>query len=488
MMITTNYFFEVSIGFGIFYLLYFLLFRKDTFFKRNRFYLLGSAVLSLVIPLLDFSQYQAPVTLPVRMLEPVIIGTQENISPSLLEYLYPFTISVYCFFAFLMLVRFVLSIKKITNYIKEKKTIVKNNYHLINTEGERPTASFMNYLFWDNSVKLQPQDAHKILQHELTHIKDKHSYDLLFMEILQIVFWFLPLVYLYKKELQKQHEFIADASVMTSSAGNSYTQLIVQRLFTELNLNLVHSFNNSSLIKNRIAMLKRTKTPNFLKFKTLLAVPVAAILLMTYACDDTLIEKEEIIIKENVPLNADGTTKTMTVNASGDENEIIDLEFIDEDGEVHELHHFPNSEENNFSFEGDEGESVTIERIDGKHKITINRDDTHTATNERIELHTATEGEMAIPVGGMAAFYGYVGEQLEYPKAAKENGITGKVFVEFTIKADGSISNTKVLKGIGGGCDEAALEIIRNMPKWTPATENGENVSQKMVIPIKFAI
>lgn len=414
-MTTINYFLEVSVSLGLFYLLYFLLFRKDTFFQRNRFYLLGSALLSLLIPLLDFNAYQAPIALPVRMLDTVIVGVQQDIEFSFSDYFYPFAMLIYGIFASLMLLRFMLSIKKVMNYITTKKAIAKNGYHLINTEGERPTASFMQYLFWDNSVDLKPQDAHKILQHELTHIKEKHSYDLLFMEILQIAFWFHPLVYRYKKELQKQHEFIADASVINNENLNSYTQLIVQRLFTELNLNLVHSFNNSSLIKNRIEMIKRTKTPNFLKFKTVLAIPVIAILFMTYACDDSVssMGNDEVIVKKE---------KNSSLNS-------------DIDTEVYEV-------------------------VDNA----------------------------ASPIEGMKSVYQHIGKNLEYPKSAKENGIEGKVYVQFIIEKNGSISEVKAVKGFDDDCNNAAVQVVKAMPNWTGATHKGKKVRQKMVIPIKFAL
>lgn len=96
--------------------------------------------------------------------------------------------------------------------------------------------------------------------------------------------------------------------------------------------------------------------------------------------------------------------------------------------------------------------------------------------------------ETAAPVGGMAAFYEYVGKKIKYPAQARRMGIEGKVFVEFVIEKDGSITDVKAIKGIGGGCDQEAERILASAPKWKPGKQRGKPVRQKMVLPINFKI
>ncbi|MFM7852616.1 MAG: TonB family protein [Flammeovirgaceae bacterium] len=96
--------------------------------------------------------------------------------------------------------------------------------------------------------------------------------------------------------------------------------------------------------------------------------------------------------------------------------------------------------------------------------------------------------EPATPVGGMASFYKYVGKNLRYPKLARRMGVEGKVFVQFIIEKDGSISNPIVFKGIGAGCDEEALRLIRESPKWNPGTQRGKPVRQRYTLPIIFKL
>lgn len=92
------------------------------------------------------------------------------------------------------------------------------------------------------------------------------------------------------------------------------------------------------------------------------------------------------------------------------------------------------------------------------------------------------------PVGGYAAFYQYVRKNLHYPEAAKEQDIQGQVQVRFQVLKDGSIGKAKILKGIGGGCDQEALRVIRTGIKWTPAQIGGKNIDYYTVVPIVFKL
>ena len=103
------------------------------------------------------------------------------------------------------------------------------------------------------------------------------------------------------------------------------------------------------------------------------------------------------------------------------------------------------------------------------------------------EIFTIVE-ESAAPKGGMAAFYKYVGDKMKYPPQARRMGIDGKVFVEFVINKDGSISDVKAVKGIGAGCDEEAVRVVQSAPAWTPGKQRGKPVKQRMVLPITFKL
>lgn len=99
--------------------------------------------------------------------------------------------------------------------------------------------------------------------------------------------------------------------------------------------------------------------------------------------------------------------------------------------------------------------------------------------------------EFPEPEGGMVKFYEYIAANLDYPKFAQTNNITGKVFVEFIIRSDGEMQNVNVLKGIGGGCDEEAVRVVRQSVaeiKWVPGNQRGVPVNVRMVLPLTFSI
>lgn len=96
--------------------------------------------------------------------------------------------------------------------------------------------------------------------------------------------------------------------------------------------------------------------------------------------------------------------------------------------------------------------------------------------------------ESASPKGGMAAFYKYVSDKMKYPAQARRMGIEGKVFIEFVINRDGSITDVKVMKGIGAGCDEEAIRVVQSAPPWNPGKQRGKPVRQRYVVPIIFKL
>ena len=90
--------------------------------------------------------------------------------------------------------------------------------------------------------------------------------------------------------------------------------------------------------------------------------------------------------------------------------------------------------------------------------------------------------------GGVAKFYEFLSKQLRYPEMAKENGIQGKVFVQFVVCKDGSIKDVKVIKSIHNTLDKEASRVVKRMPKWSPGKQRGKAVNTKFTLPIKFKI
>lgn len=103
------------------------------------------------------------------------------------------------------------------------------------------------------------------------------------------------------------------------------------------------------------------------------------------------------------------------------------------------------------------------------------------------EIFTIVEQMPEFP-GGEEKLFEYLQKNIKYPALAKENGITGTVYVTFVVKGDGKIDDVKKLRGIGGGCDEEALRVVKNMPPWKPGRQNGKNVMVQYNLPIRFTL
>lgn len=101
------------------------------------------------------------------------------------------------------------------------------------------------------------------------------------------------------------------------------------------------------------------------------------------------------------------------------------------------------------------------------------------------QIFTVVENDPEFP-GGMEALYKYLRENIKYPQLARENNITGKVYVTFVVERDGSIANPRVLKDIGGGCGQEAIRVVKSMPKWTPGKQRGKAVRVQFNLPVSF--
>ena len=106
---------------------------------------------------------------------------------------------------------------------------------------------------------------------------------------------------------------------------------------------------------------------------------------------------------------------------------------------------------------------------------------------EEEQIFTIVEQMPTFP-GGEAELFKYLGKSIKYPQMAQDAGIQGVVFVTFLVDKDGGVKNVKVLRGIGGGCDEEAIRVVQKMPKWTPGKQRGKSVKVQYNLPIKFTL
>ncbi|AKQ44658.1 hypothetical protein TH63_01875 [Rufibacter radiotolerans] len=290
-----QYLLESGIGLVLLYLFFVLVLRRETSFQFNRLYLVASLLLAFAVPLTRLpginlwptQQEQEVVTLPafdqapldMTTIAPVMESPQEPFDYWLLLYL-AYGVGVLVF-----AIRFLAQIRRLRHFARQTGTafFLPGQVPVILTHGQLPTFSFWRSIFFDNSQALSPQETERILQHEQVHIHQRHTLDILLVSLAGIVFWFNPLLLLYKKALEQTHEFIADAHVAKDAGTSAYSSLLVKQVLRTADFPLgSYFFLNKSLTLTRIKMMKKLHQSPRLS-RLLLVVPTVAILLVAIA-------------------------------------------------------------------------------------------------------------------------------------------------------------------------------------------------------------
>ncbi|KWW25303.1 MAG: TonB family protein [bacterium F082] len=516
---------------AVLWLVYRLLFRNSNRLHFNRFFLLTSMLLALVMPLLGLlSGIEVPQMATLKqqlfngiMLNEVIVTPDgqpvlpevtvtTNATPSrfsvwqVIGGIYLLGVSVMTLLFLIKLGRLVVLIIRSPKRKMDGFTAVYLSAVPEPVEGpQRGSFSFFRYAFFPNE-NVDPD----ILRHEISHIEHHHSWDILFAEVMMILQWFNPFIYLYKKELQSLHEYQADRDVVATGVDKkNYMMLILQQCTA---VDFSGMSNNFSLIltKKRIKMITKNEKAKGLWWRLLATLPVLAILLIA----NTKVTAQDASTK----LGNQAVDKPITV-------EMGQFEIFDDDGTPMQLKDtLIYSDDGSYikfetsdGFQPESGEpckklTVTSYDADGTQRNnffiteTERRGDTSTYSIETfsisgslfetlLDVATSTKDtvyqiveQMPQYTGGEEAMMKYVAENIKYPQAAKDKNIGGRVFVSFVIEKDGSVNEVKVMRGIGGGCDEEAVRVIKGMPKWKPGMQKGKPVRVNYMMPINFKL
>jgi hypothetical protein len=278
------YLFQSAMCLGILYLVYYFLLRKDTMFYMNRIYLLTIALFSLFVPLLNIPLSGSSITgtYVVRLEEiNVTWGTDAGIIQRL--DFFSVLLVIYLIGVAVLLIRMLVSIIRIILLVRNNEMTESNGLRVIISDQNISIFSFLNLVFVNKQL-FQRSELQPILIHEQTHIKQLHTLDLFIAEFLTIVQWFNPAAWILRRSIHENHEFLADKEVLESGYNiRSYQIKIIEELFDVQHIPVTHSFNKS-ITSKRLIMMKKTKSPEWAKYKVLLALPLAAILFFIFAC------------------------------------------------------------------------------------------------------------------------------------------------------------------------------------------------------------
>ncbi len=399
-----NYMAEANLGLCLFLLTYQLVLRRETNFRFSRGYLIVSILVSMISPLFHFSipsLLSLGKSIPAFWLPEVTVTSYASSTFTTGDSLWTSIFVVYFCVVLPLLIVFGIRLLKMIVKIYSSHRIKIGSVWVIDLNGEREVFSFFKFIFIGSEITLTAREREKIINHEMIHVSNYHSLDIILINLIGIFFWFNPFIKTYRKSLVQLHEFEADARSVESDEVDEYSSLLAKAALHSSGYQLANHFTNSLTIK-RIKMMKTKKT----KIGTGKILSVAGIALAFCY----LIAGNDVALAQ---------AKT--------------------------------DQQNN---------SEVFDQVD----------------------------EMPTYGKGLDDLYGFIAKNMRYPEEAKKKGIEGKVYMEFVVELDGSLSNVKVTKGIGYGCDEEVVRVMKAFPKWNPGEKSGKAVRTKMVLPVLFNI
>jgi hypothetical protein len=275
-----HYLLEANLYLAVFYAFYYLFLNKETHYTLNRIYLLLSCIIAFILPVMQIGVLKPVEDEPVQQSYTTVVQNSYVAQP-MVTYEAPvshFTLQDAVWYAYLLgiAVMALILIIKIVRLIKmttSANKLIDNKYKLIALQGTNAAFSFFNYLF----IGSKTASSDIIIRHELVHIRQKHSADIVFMELIKIVSWFNPIVYVMQMSLKTVHEYIADEQTAAHETDAlTYSSFLVNNAYGLNGVPLSHSFFNYNLLKKRIIMLNQKRSGNLARLKYLAAVPICA--------------------------------------------------------------------------------------------------------------------------------------------------------------------------------------------------------------------
>ena len=375
-----------------------------------------------------------------------------------------------------------------------------------------------------------------ILAHERGHIRQRHSIDVLLVDILTVLQWFNPAIWMLRKDLRAIHEYEADAAVLSQGINmRQYQYLLIQKSVAIGGYSIANGITHSTL-KNRINMMLNNKKPNSKSWLKLLALlPVLGTFLALNAetvTDYVYQQPQKKMVKKgrktgkvnvgNKTIEVKADTATPTSKGIGifvidemkgnlenplliidgkrvtmKEMQALDTQTIDH---IEVLKDKASTEI--YGEEGKNGVILITTKNAAREAVTATwTPSSSTDTSDDIistegDIETETVDSKVYDVaeklpeypGGMEAMMKFLSENVHYPEEAYKSGVQGRVLVNFIIEKDGSISNVHVIKKVNDNLDAEAVRVVSAMPKWTPGMQEGKVVRVKYTLPITFRL
>lgn len=540
------YLLKVNVGLALFYAFYKLFCQRDTFFQWRRMALLSLLGISFLYPLLNIQHWvkEQPAMYELASYYATFLTTDEiTVTPlssttetpgliTLLLYIYQMGIAI-------LTLRFLIQLASICHIRWQGKAIILNGQRIISLPFKTNPFSFFGWIFI-YLPQLNEESLTEILMHEQTHARQWHSIDVIICEIINIICWFNPFIWLLKTEIRLNLEYLADNKVIESTANSKqYQYHLLGLAHTNRQIGLYNNFNVSYL-KRRIMMMnkKRTGTAERIKYTLFVPLSIALLLVSNIEIVARTVEKaikelpappittipqdkpkEETIyqICDESPEFPGGVRECMKfigqninypaeAQAKKIEGRVMTQMIIEKDGSisnvkiVRSVHPLLDQEAlrvvesmPKWTPGKVKGQAVRV-RYTLPIKFSLKKDNKETIQHHQIEIRPDENGIYAIledPAnypGGLSELMKWLQANIQYPEDCQKEKIEGRVITKFLIDKDGSIKEAKILRGVHPSLDLEALRIINAMPKWNPGKVKGKAVVSQFVMPVVFKI
>ena len=448
---------KVAVLIIVFYMFYRLMLSRETFHRVNRVVLLLTAIASFVLPLCVITLHKT-VTLavsPTVSVGDLQMEIAEEAGPVAWQVVLPL---IFIIGVLLTLGHTLASIVKVMLLIRRSEKHPQPDGTTICVTGNAGVSPFswMHYIVM-NRADYEAQDA-AILAHERGHIRLRHSWDLLLVDLLTALQWFNPAMWMLRQDLRAIHEYEADGAVLSQGINaRQYQYLLISKASGIGGYSIANGISHSTL-KNRITMMLHKKSERSSLLKLFALVPIVGMALVLNAKTVTHYVYDEPQKQQPVKKGK----KAGTIKMSGQEIKVVEQgDIVTMEGEVK-----PNQAEGTFT------------------------------PNEAVGTFAPSEGEAAFDVveempefpGGPQAMMDYLMKNVCYPKTAFDANIQGRVIAQFVVDKEGTIRGAHVVKSVDPALDAEAVRVINSMPKWKPGRQNGKVVNVKYTIPVNFQL
>lgn len=401
----------------VIYLIYRYLFSGSTHFTVNRIFLLSA------VPVAGLLAFMPRFVHPGQMFGEVILpafvvhsaqtaAALPDIIPETAEYFNLLKV-IYFSIAAILFIRLIRGHLHLLSFFRKAKKEKINGIYLIRSSAAQAPYSYFRYLVLPGETESDEAER-MMIAHEKVHIIQRHSWDLLYLNMLVVFLWINPVSWLIIREMKRVHEYLADKNTIAGMPDKRvYYQLLLSQYLNISQYGFVNTFSYLPL-KKRMIMMKKKEDLKRSLWRYGMLLPLAAILL-------------------------------------------------------------------SFSYAGSgvKGSLIPVYQGQREHqKVSAPQ-------NEKVyaEVDTVPEYE-----GGINALMNFLAQHIRYPRIARINGTEGTVYVSFIVEKDGSVSDVEVKRGIGDGCDEESVRVVKLMKKWKPGKKDGKNVRCHFILPIRYQL